>query len=108
MKDERQQFNRELKMAKQMHKYNADYDMTMVIRYAFALFGLFLLQLFVLELLRWRTSENLEDGGYLTPEITHTIFGFIGGWIAAIVTFLAKRLADQKPATTTEEAEEQK
>lgn len=106
-KAEKKAFDRDLKKAKQMRKYDADYDMTMVIRYAFLLFGIFLFQLFALELLMWYNNEDTSDGGYLTPEITHTIFGFIGGWIAAIVTFLAKRLADQKsPANGDRDAKE--
>ena len=86
----------DVKKAKQIQKFSADYDMTIVIKYAFLLFGLFLLQLFVLEFLLRFYHKDMADKGYLTPEITHTIFGFIGGWIAAIVTFLSKRLADQK------------
>ena len=89
----------DVKKAKQIQKFSADYDMTIVIKYAFLLFGAFLLQLFVLEVLLRFYHKEMADTGYLTPEITHTIFGFIGGWIAAIVTFLSKRLADQKQST---------
>ncbi|MXV76396.1 hypothetical protein F4Z99_19255 [Candidatus Poribacteria bacterium] len=94
----------EIKKAKGIAKYSVDYDMTIVIRYSFLILGMFLFYLFVLEICtRFILDEKNE--GYLTPEIIHTIFGFIGGVVTTIVTFLAKRLADQKsPANGDEKA----
>jgi len=107
-KDIKAEAKAEVKKAKQMAKYSIDYDMSMVIKYSYILFGIFLLQLFLLEVadlvhrLFFSEGNENQDTKYLTPEITHTVFGFIGGWIAAIVTFLAKRLADQKKAEQPE------
>ena len=84
----------ELKHAREIAKYSADYDMTQVIRWVFVLFAMLMAGLFVLEILM-RIILNKTTQGYLTPEIVHTIFGFVGGWGSAIVTyFFAKKLAD--------------
>lgn len=88
-------------------KYSRDYDMSMVIKWAFLLFGTLMVGLMVMEgFNRWMmgNTENI----YLTPEIIHTIFGFIGGWCSSVVMyFFAKKLGENRtetpPATNEKE-----
>ena len=84
----------ELKQAREIAKYSTDYDMSQVIKWVFILFAMLMAGLFLLEILVRIILEKTTKG-YLTPEIVHTIFGFVGGWGSAIVTyFFAKKLAE--------------
>lgn len=103
--DELKQAKEQGKIAKQVAKYSVDYDMSMVIKLSFTVLLVFLVQLFLLEIIARFVIKDFTGKGYLTPEIIHTVFGFIGGVVTTIVTFLAKRLADQKNGSDPKKSE---
>lgn len=87
----------DVKRAKQIQKYSTDYDMTLVAKLTFWSFIGFLLALVIMEGVSMVFFP--KDNGvirFLTPEIIHSVFGYMGGWAQAIVTFLfGKKLADK-------------
>ncbi len=86
----------EMKRAKEIAKFSRDWDMSMVIKWSFTLFAILVSSLFFMEAVE-RFRYQTEEQRYLTPEIVHTIFGFIGGWCSAIVMyFFAKKLGEQQ------------
>ena len=97
MQTELKKAKEEFKIAKHIAKYSTDYDMTVVIKFVFLTFGGFIFALTILEILgRFVLKIQSPSGIYLTGEITHSLFGYIGGWTQAIVTFLfGKKLAEK-------------
>ena len=94
-----QQLKAEAKAAKQIQKYSADYDQTIVIRATFAMLGSFVGGLFILEGLAqfvWKIQGKSSTGAiYLTPEFIHSIGSYLAGYASAIITALfGKKLAD--------------
>ena len=87
----------DIQEAKALQKYSTDYDQTLVIRYVFTLLAVFMFALIFLEIMQQRFADaDATHRGYLTPEIVHTIFGFIGGAMTVIVnSFFTKKLAEQ-------------
>lgn len=85
----------------QIAEYSVDYDMTLVIRYVFRLFGFLLGMLFALEVTAIVTNLLInkklpESPSYLTSELVHTLIGFAGGWCGNIVTnFFAKMIGEK-------------
>lgn len=77
-------------------KYSRDYDMSMVIKWSFALFTILTIGLMLMEAYNRWVIDNSESE-YLTPEIIHTVFGFIGGWCSSVVMyFFAKKMQQQE------------
>ena len=110
-KNETQQMKADIKQAKEIQKYSTDYDMTLVAKLSFYWFGGFLLALVVMEIVSMVFFPK-EDGTprFLTGEIIHSLFGYMGGWAQAIVTFLfGKKLADlSKKASEPEPTQQPK
>ena len=68
-----------------IQKWSEDYDKSKVITAVFIVFGSFLGCVVALELYSLIADKQRT---YLSPEILHTIVGFIGGWCGNIVTNL--------------------
>ena len=96
-KQVKQQEKSELKQAKLISKYSTDYDMTLVAKLTFYSFIGFSAALVIMEgisMVFFRPQDGTVR--FLTPEIIHSLFGYMGGWAQAIVTFLfGKKLADR-------------
>ena len=83
----------EAKVAKVAAKYSRDYEKTIVIRWIFASFCGMMAAIILLEFYTLIVEDG-ESPSYLTPEIIHTIFGFIGGWASSVVVnFFAENAA---------------
>ena len=90
----------EAKVAHQIAKYSTDYDMTLVIKFVFGSLALCMVGLFVLEVVGqtiFKIQGKTASGAiYLTPELIHSLVGYISGYASAIVTFLfGKKLAEK-------------
>lgn len=93
------QIKADAKAAKQIQKYSADYDQTIVIKATFYLLGGFVGGLFILEGLAqfvWKIQGKSSSGAiYLTPEFVHSIGSYLAGYVSAIITALfGKKLAE--------------
>lgn len=92
----------EIKKAKEIAKYSVDYDMSMVIRYVFKLLFTLFIGLFTMETIHIIThlvvaSQFPEKPMFMTSEIIHTAFGFVGGASTIIVqNFFAKMMAERQ------------
>ena len=100
------QMKQEAKAAKVVAKYSQDYDKTIVIRWIFASFCGMMIAIILLELYTLIFDDG-EAPAYLTPEIIHTIFGFIGGWASSVVVnFFAENAAKKLNSINNNEQKE--
>lgn len=104
------------KNGKKIQEYSVDYDMSMVIKHVFRTFYVLLGGLIALEAVNvaahiiFSTDHKMPDEPmFLTKEIIHTIFGFVGGWGGNIVTnFFAKMIAEKLNQRKEEDDEDGK
>lgn len=84
-----------------IQEFSIDYDMSMVIMHVFRTFYILLGGLIILEAVHVGVfvifQQNMPPSPmFLTSEIIHTAFGFVGGWGGNIVTnFFAKMIAEK-------------
>ena len=90
-KEQIQQAKAERKIA----KYSSDYDMSVVIKCVFGIFGGFIFFLCILECVAIFILKK-EPGVYITPGLILALFAYIAGWASAIVTYFFMKKAQEK------------
>jgi len=79
---------------------NRDFDSTVIVFGLLILFALLILAIFISD---WAFGTAL-----LTEALLHTLLGFTGGWISAMVTFFfGKKLAEQQANNGQQQQEEE-
>ena len=83
------------KTDRKIAKYSADYDMSVVIKAVFGIFGGFIMFLCILEGIAvfWLRKE---PGVYISSGLILALFAYVAGWASAIVTYFFMKKAQEK------------
>ena len=73
---------------KEISKFSRDYDMTLLLRGTLILLGGYLLLLVALEVVTMVFATTGYTPKFLSSELVHSTFGYIGGVYSTIAAFL--------------------
>ena len=93
-KEQKEQIQ-QAKVAQKIAKYSADYDMSVVIKCVFAIFGGLILGLLILEGVGVFVFDK-EPGVYLAAGLILALFAYVAGWASAIVTYFFMKKAKEE------------
>lgn len=83
------------KTDRKIAKYSSDYDMSVVIKCVFAIFGGLILGIIALELVCILILKK-EPGTFLSDGLILALFAYVAGWASAIVTYFFMKKAQEK------------
>ena len=83
------------KVDRKIAKYSSDYDMSVVIKCVFAIFGGLILSLVALEAICILILKK-EPGTFLSDGLILALFAYVAGWGSAIVTYFFMKKAQEK------------
>ena len=95
MENDRKEQIQQAKAERKIAKYSSDYDMSVVIKCVFAIFGGLILILGILEAICIFMLKK-EPGIYLVPGLILALFAYVAGWASAIVTYFFMKKAREE------------
>lgn len=85
------------KVDRKIAKYSSDYDMSVVIKCVFSIFGGLIFIIGILEAIAIFLLRK-EPGLYLSDGLVLALFAYVAGWASAIVTYFFMKKAKEEAA----------